>query len=233
MALESAGNRDRNGYIIPLVNSGETPVTSTQATKKLSLSSIVTMEALLFVIALLGIRFTSLALDGADGSIWRYVLAGTVAGTITYGLAVLIFRWAHAFSASLRELISKVRSSVAHFNLAAILSIAACAAIGEEALFRVFAQSWIDQFAPGWAAILIASVLFAAAHAISLAYFAITLVLGLLIGSAFAYTDSIALAISWHFSYDFLSLLVLTRYPGVLFLSAHRNSSATRTNGHS
>ncbi len=208
-------------------------MSSPQVTKNLSLSSIVAMEASLFVIALLGIRFTSLAIDWAGESAWWYLFAGAVLGAITYGLAVLVFRWAHSFSASVRDLISKVQSSVAHLDLLAILTIAACAAIGEEALFRLFAQNWIDQFAPAWVAILIASVLFAATHAISLVYFAITLVLGILIGLAFALTDSIVLAISWHFTYDFLALLVLTRCPRVLFLNVDPESTPRRRSGNS
>lgn len=191
------------------------------------------MEAALFVIALFGIQFTSLTLDEADKSNSWYLLVGAVSGAITYGLALLVFRKAHRYSASLRDLISKVQSAVAHFNLVAILIISACAAIGEEVLFRLFAQNWIDQIAPVWVAVLVASVLFAAAHAISLAYFVITLGLGFIIGTAFAYTNSIAMAISWHFIYDFLSLLILTRYPSVLLLNVDPNSNVGEANGNS
>ena len=198
------------------------------------MSSLIAIEALLLLIALSGIRFTSIALARPHGSIFLYVLAGMFFGAIAYGLALLIFRRVHSYSASLRDLISKVRSSVAHFGLAAVFIISISAAIGEEALFRVFAQSWIDQFTPTWVAILTASLLFAAAHAISWVYFAITFVLGLLIGAAFAYTESVALAISWHFSYDFLSLLVLTKFPNLLFLAVNDGeSSAPQSNGKS
>ena len=194
---------------------------------KLTLSTIVWFEVVLFILAVLGIRWTSVTAGDIDDRTGLYALAGVALGAMTYGLTVILYRSIHSYSAPLREMIAQVRSAVERFGLTAILIIAACAAIGEEMLFRVFLQNWISEFIPLWLAVLVASILFAAMHAISWMYFAITLVLGYLIGWLFAYTESIALVVAWHFSYDFLALLVVTRYPGLLFLCTESDPVAS------
>jgi membrane protease YdiL (CAAX protease family) len=86
-------------------------------------------------------------------------------------------------------------------------------------LFRALIQNGLNQLVPGWAAIVIASALFAATHALSWFYVVSAFVLSLFLGTGFAVTGSIALVVFWHFAYNVLSFLVLVRYPNLLMLS--------------
>lgn len=195
---------------------------SSESAKKLNVGLVFTSQVILIAIALSGINYFELELGEARGPAWIYALSGLGLGAVSYGIAFLIFRWAHAYSASLVDITRRVRSAVAHLGLAAILAISAFAAIGEEMFFRGFLQNWLQQFTSDWLAILAAAVFFAAMHGLSLIYFSISFGIGLLLGAAFALSESIALVMFWHFSYDVLSFLVLVRYPGLLYLSSDK-----------
>jgi membrane protease YdiL (CAAX protease family) len=203
-----------------------TPLTSQESVTRIDVGTVFTIQVVLLAIALFGINHFDLQVGEASGPALVFVLSGLGLGTISYGVAFMIFRWAYSKSASLLEFSRRVRSTAAHLKLTAILAISAFAAIGEEMFFRGFLQNWLQQLTSEWLAVLGAAVLFAAMHGLSLIYFSISLGMGLLLGAAFALSECIALVIFWHFSYDVLSFLVLIRYPGLLNLSSDKEDSA-------
>lgn len=192
---------------------------TTEPEKKADVTTIVLIQGALLLIAYLGIKYSGLEIGEAKDATGLYVVAGLGAGVVTYAIAMLIFRLVHSRSQKLRDLVANIRSSVSHFGLTAIVIVSMSAAIGEEMFFRVFLQGWASQYVPVWLAVIAASVLFAAAHGVFIVYFLIALALGLAIGAAFALTDSIVMAIAWHFSYDLISFLVIVKYPQLLLLS--------------
>lgn len=202
-------------------------------TQQAKVTQIAALQAVLLLLAILGIRYSSLEVGAAEGSIWFYSVVGIVAGVFSYALAMLIFRQLHSRSEKLRDLVATARSWVAHFGLGAIVLVSACAAIGEEMFFRVFLQNWAVQYVPIWMAVLGAAILFAAAHGASIVYFVIAIALGLAIGSVYVLTDSIALIMCWHFTYDLISFVVLVRYPGLLFLTPAETTDSAGADGGS
>jgi membrane protease YdiL (CAAX protease family) len=121
----------------------------------------------------------------------------------------------HSSRAALRELRQQVESligqmfpagTVAQFGLVALL-----AGVGEELLFRGVIQTLLGQWTTPVAGLLITSILFALAHALSKLYFLLALIIGLCFGwLVYRYNDLVAPMFA-HSLYDFVALLYLSR----------------------
>jgi membrane protease YdiL (CAAX protease family) len=197
-------------------------LTAGESTRKLDVGTVYAIQVVLFAFAMAGINFFDLEWGEPRGPVWLNALAGLGLGGVSYGLVFVLFHWACPRYRSLLEFTKKIRAAVSHFGLAAILFVSALAAISEEMFFRVFLQSLLQQHTAEWMAIGVASLLFAATHGLSLIYFSVTLVFGLLLGVAFAMTNSVTLVMSWHFFYDVVSFVVLIRYPELLYLNRNQ-----------
>lgn len=89
--------------------------------------------------------------------------------------------------------------------------VALFAGLFEELLFRGVIQAGIANWIGLWPGLLLASLLFGLAHAMTRAYFWITFVMGLYLGGLYLVSDSLWLPMLVHFLYDWLALLLLTR----------------------
>ena len=92
--------------------------------------------------------------------------------------------------------------------LPALLSAALFPAFNEEILFRGILFRWIEEFGGSWAALLITSIFFGAAHLFNpnappIAAFGIALEAGLLLGAAYMLTRSLWLPIGIHAAWNF------------------------------
>jgi uncharacterized protein len=85
------------------------------------------------------------------------------------------------------------------------------AGVGEEALFRGVVQETLARSVSDWTAILLAALLFGAAHWVSLAYAVLAAVVGVYLGTLYQVTDGLLAPILAHSLYDLVALLVLTR----------------------
>jgi len=89
--------------------------------------------------------------------------------------------------------------------------VAALAGVGEELLFRGALQTKLIQWTTPVAGLLLTSLLFGLAHALSKLYFAFAIVVGAFLGwLALEYHDLVAPMIA-HGLYDFLALVYLSR----------------------
>jgi membrane protease YdiL (CAAX protease family) len=147
------------------------------------------------------------------GSQW---LAAVVRGVVVALAMLVVFFWmVHSSRAALRELRQQVESligqmfpsgSLAQFGLVALL-----AGVGEELLFRGVIQTILSQWITPVAGLLITSLLFALAHALSNLYFALALIIGFCFGSlVYQYNDLVAPMVA-HSLYDFVALIYLSR----------------------
>ncbi|MDH3589775.1 MAG: CPBP family intramembrane metalloprotease [Gammaproteobacteria bacterium] len=89
--------------------------------------------------------------------------------------------------------------------------VALLAGLCEEALFRGLVQTVVAQHSNVLTGLIIASVLFGLAHAVSVAYAVAATVIGLYLGGLFLYADSLTAPIVCHAVYDFVALLWLSR----------------------
>ena len=87
--------------------------------------------------------------------------------------------------------------------------IALLAGIGEEMFFRGLIQFGLSNVLELWQAVLIASLIFALAHAVTPAYFILTFFVSIYLGVLFIQTGNLFVPIAIHALYDFFVFIVL------------------------
>lgn len=88
----------------------------------------------------------------------------------------------------------------------AVAGIALMAGIGEELLFRGVIQAGLSGLFGPIAALAIASLLFGLAHALTVAYFVLTCLMGLYLGWLYQGGGNLLVPITVHFLYDWIVL---------------------------
>lgn len=88
----------------------------------------------------------------------------------------------------------------------AVLSVALMAGIGEELLFRGVIQAGLTGLVGPMTALAIASLLFGLAHALTVAYFVLTCLMGVYLGWLYQATGNLLVPIMVHFLYDWIVL---------------------------
>jgi len=144
----------------------------------------------------LTLRFTPEAL--------LHSLLGTVAMTAAM-LTLMQMRWAwiQELERIVRDVLLPLFRNAGPIALG-VISLAA--GVGEELLFRGVIQLGLTGPVGPTAALLLASFLFALAHAVTIGYFGITFVMGLYLGWLYQATDNLLVPILVHFLYDWVVL---------------------------
>lgn len=96
-------------------------------------------------------------------------------------------------------------------GLPAVIFIAICAGVGEEALFRGGLQTLLGDLIGAPAAILVSSTAFAGAHLAKPVITLLVLLVGAIFGAVFWYTDSLLTVMVGHALYDVWALRYLLR----------------------
>ena len=89
--------------------------------------------------------------------------------------------------------------------------IALVAGVGEELLFRGLVQGWLDTHWGTPAALLLASLLFGAAHAVTWTYAVYATLVGVYLGWLWLATGNLLVPAIVHAAYDFVALVYLAR----------------------
>lgn len=110
-----------------------------------------------------------------------------------------------------REQGETIFSTERPYGVGAILIISASAGIGEEALFRGGIQTLLVGWMPGWAAILLTTLLFTAAHPGSRMLMGFVAGLSLAFSLAFHWSGSLLAVMIAHALYDVFSLIWIQR----------------------
>lgn len=164
------------------------------------------LAALALLLALVfGLRLGSMVVLDAE------TLVVATAATIPLAVLVLVlvrlpWSWVEALDRLARELANTL---FARSGPMAILLVSLMAGIGEELLFRGVVQSGLESLVGPLAALLLASLLFGLAHAVTKAYFVMATLIGLYLGWLFLATGNLLVPVLVHFLYDWI---VLTRY---------------------
>ncbi|MCJ7557849.1 MAG: CPBP family intramembrane metalloprotease [Gammaproteobacteria bacterium] len=94
-----------------------------------------------------------------------------------------------------------------------LAAIAVLAGLGEEMLFRGVIQQALQQWLGPWAGLLLASLVFGAAHWVSRTYMVFASLMGLYLGLLYWLSGDLLLAAIVHALYDFLALRMLLGQP--------------------
>ena len=100
-----------------------------------------------------------------------------------------------------------------HWKLWQLALVATLAGIGEELLFRGLIQLGLSMFLNVWFAILLTSLVFGLAHAVTPTYFFLAFVISLYFGFLFVHTDNLFVPIALHALYDFFVFLYIRFTP--------------------
>jgi len=123
-----------------------------------------------------------------------------------YLLQALPFSGFRRMDQLVRELF---RQYMGQLNLCQLALIAALAGIGEELLFRGLFQLGMSGFFNVWLAILITSLIFGLAHALTPTYFFFAFLASLYLGFLFEHTGNLIVPIAVHALYDFAVFLYI------------------------
>ncbi len=143
---------------------------------------------------------------------WGALLSGVLAtGPLVGGLFALeSITWA-PFQALKNLVEQRLVPMFYGASVAGLALLSISAGIGEEMLFRGLIQDGLGGWlGPIWGLIL-ASLVFGMAHAISLGYFLITVAMGLYLGALYQTSGSLWAPALTHALYDFIALMYLTR----------------------
>lgn len=96
-----------------------------------------------------------------------------------------------------------------------LAAVSLAAGIGEELLFRGFLQAWMESLLGSFGGLLVASVVFGAAHPITGGYVVIATLMGAYLGALWQASGNLLAPIVTHALYDLVVLrLLLRRKPG-------------------
>jgi uncharacterized protein len=129
---------------------------------------------------------------------------------------LVVFWWlVHSDRATLRELRHQVDRLIGEMFPAASVGqlalVATLAGVGEELLFRGVLQTVLGWWATPIVGLVIASLLFGLAHALSRVYFLLAAVIGLYLGAFTWYFNDLVAPIVAHGVYDFVALVYSCR----------------------
>jgi len=105
------------------------------------------------------------------------------------------------------------RQHMGHWKLWQLALVAALAGIGEELLFRGLIQLGLSTFLNVWLAVLLTSLLFGLAHAVTPTYCFLAFVISLYFGFLFVQTGNLFVPIAIHALYDFFVFLFIRFTP--------------------
>src|SRR5690554_3429714 len=148
------------------------------------------------------------------GLSWLQNIAGGVTGAFaTYGALLLLIRIPGLFPEDMEQQMRGLHKFASGFGWPVLVTLSIFAGVGEELLFRGAVQGWLAGNVGELTAIIVASLLFGLVHYISFTYFLVATSLGLLLGTVYVVSGSIALVMIWHGVYDIIALFCLIRFP--------------------
>ena len=144
--------------------------------------------------------------------LWFAIARGVL---VTLPMLGLFFWLVHSSRATLRRLREQVESLIREMfpanSIPQFAMVAVLAGVGEELLFRGVIQYVLSHWLTPAAGLLLASLIFGLAHALSKLYFVLATLIGLCFGwLVFHYNDLVAPMIA-HSLYDFVALIYLSR----------------------
>tara|TARA_R110000823_G_scaffold34413_3_gene95876 strand:- start:580 stop:1182 length:603 start_codon:yes stop_codon:yes gene_type:complete len=165
------------------------------------------------VVGLLAILILGIPVQISGDGILPSVLYGVLGALCTYAGLLLLTQIPGLFPHNLARQMRGLHRFASGYSWFVLFLLSVFAGVGEELLFRGALQGWLTAHTNTTTAVLAASVLFGLVHYASFTYFVVAAGLGLVLGMAYAITDSILLVMVWHGVYDLVALFCLLRFP--------------------
>ena len=172
----------------------------------------VLFEGGLAIVALFADLFFRLGLN-----YWQYVKFDNatplqiVLGLLPLIAGYFVLQWLPF--AALRQIDRVVRElfqqHMAHWKLGQLALVATFAGLGEELFFRGLLQLGLSIFVDVWLAILLTSLIFGLAHAVTFLYCILAFLVSLYLGLLFIHTDNLVVPIAVHALYDFFVFMYI------------------------
>lgn len=171
-----------------------------------------TFEGALIVVAFVGAFITQTPLLTQLRGTWQDVVAALIVTAAMIPFAFLTRAARSGPLARIREIIEQhLVPLFGNCTWDELLALALLAGVGEELLFRGWLQVWLTGYMGPIGALVTASVLFGAVHAVTRAYAVLATLIGALLGALLIWSDGVLAPILVHALYDFVALLVLLR----------------------
>lgn len=151
---------------------------------------------------------------------WGQPTAAATLRGIFYTLPMLVLFWVmiHSQLTTMRQLRDQVESLIREMfpsgSYAQFAMVALLAGVGEELLFRGVIQAQLVEWTNPVAGLVLASLIFGAAHALSKLYFLLATLIGLYLGWLLQRYGELVTPIIAHALYDFLALVYLSKRCG-------------------
>ena len=145
--------------------------------------------------------------------LWPSIFYGALGANATYVVLLLLMRVPGLFPGDLERQMQGLYDFASTYSPAVLILLSVLAGIGEELLFRGAIQGWLMAHTDAVTSVLAASVLFGLVHYVSFTYFLVATGLGLILGAAYVFSESLALVMVWHAVYDMIALFCLLRFP--------------------
>lgn len=165
------------------------------------------------VVGLLAVLIADIPVQGLGAGVMPSVFYGVLGALCTYGALLLLTQVPGLLPNNLDRQMRGLYRFASGYSWFVLFLLSVFAGVGEELLFRGAVQGWLAVHMGSVTAVLVASVLFGLVHYASFTYFVIATGLGLVLGLAYAMTDSLLLVMIWHGAYDMLALFCLLRFP--------------------
>ncbi|WP_250464106.1 CPBP family intramembrane glutamic endopeptidase [Microbulbifer litoralis] len=175
-------------------------------------------------IALACLYFVDVAVSWWGGGAFESLALGLLGAALSYAAILALTRSPTALGERLRVLCGALHPFFRHFSWPQIAATALAAGVCEELLFRGFLQPWLQGFTSPLTAVLVTSLAFGLLHYASFTYFAITTAIGVILGLAYWFSDSLVLVITWHATYDLFAIVALAKYPRSLGIPVSEES---------
>lgn len=136
------------------------------------------------------------------------VLALSAAATLPLAMSLLAlpqgrWRWADELTGLVRDFL---RLLFRNARPGAVILVSLLAGVGEELLFRGVVQGGLTEVWSPAIAIVIASGLFGAAHAVSFSYWLLATLMGLYLGLLYHWTGNLLIPVIVHALYDWIAI---------------------------
>lgn len=165
------------------------------------------------LVGLAAVLLFSIPIHNAGLTLPAALFLGLAGSLATYGVIVVLTRLPGVLRDSLGPHMEQLHRFACDYSWPVLLALSVFAGVGEELLFRGAVQGWLSQHLHDAVAVAAASVLFGLVHYLSFSYLVLATGLGLVLGAAYALTDSLLLVMVWHAVYDMVALYSLRRHP--------------------